>query len=54
MSFLSITLLAMGTLHTNLIKLNGIELCTFFGQESLGGLAVRAVGFAEYRYKRLH
>jgi hypothetical protein len=39
--------------HTNLIKLNGIELCPLFGQESLAGLAVRAVGFAEYRYTKL-
>jgi hypothetical protein len=44
----------MEIIHTNLIELNGIELCTFFGQESLGGLAVRAVGLAEYRYKRLY
>jgi len=39
-----------GISHTNLIKLNGVVLCAKVAQESLGGLAVRAVGFAEDSY----
>lgn len=37
----------MARRHTDLVQLNGEVLGAFLGQESLGGLAVGAVGLAE-------
>lgn len=35
--------------RTDLVQLNGEELCAVVAEQLLGGAAVGAVGFAEYR-----